>query len=63
MQVQHYEFILIKEIDKLIEESGETVSKSEIIHLRNKLLELITQNDRFAMLYHLSAQEVLGDKE
>ena len=63
MQVQHYEFILIKEIDKLIEESGETIPKGEIIHLKNKLVELIKQNDRFAMLYRLSAQDVLGDTE
>ena len=57
MQVHHYEFIFIKEIDKLLENSKE-INRKDVEHLREKLLELIKQNDRFAMLYHLSAKEI-----
>ncbi len=62
MQIQHYEFILIREIDKLIEEF-ETLKKSDLQHLREKMVELIRQNDRAALLYHLSAKELFGDTD
>ena len=54
MQVQHYEFILIREIDKLLESPGDV----KLMHLREKLTERIKQNDRYTMLYQLSAKEI-----
>ena len=60
MQAQYYEFVLVKEIDKLINEF-ETLKKEDLIHFRDKLVELIKQNDRMAMLYHLSADDMIKD--
>lgn len=62
MQVQHYEFILIREVDKLIDEF-ETLKKEDLIHFREKLAELVKQNDRMAMLYHLSAKELFHNSD
>jgi len=62
MQVQNYEFILIREINRMIGEF-ETLKKDDLIHFREKVAELIKQNDRMAMLYHLSAKELFDDPD
>ena len=60
MQVPHYEFVMVKEINKLVNEFDK-IEKEDLIHLRDTLIELIKQNDRMAMLYHISTEDMLKE--